>query len=346
MKSKSSPSYYYDYSKVFSYSKNNIVLVGNRGHGKSYGIKDIGLKYSIKIHELGLIWIRRYDDDIKRLKPRFLTDWLKYNYDLMEKYSIYQEGDFIYCEDKKTMDRWTICEFISLNSYEKQKSIPRPYVKYIVYDEFITRKQYLSDECFFMEDLKESIVRDRTEYFVIFLSNSLTTQNPLLEGFEIVPRDFTKEFTCRNNFILHYDVFNEDWKKHKRETSRPMFTKRDYTKYSVDGQFILDDSTGVEEPPKGAIKNFQYNIALDELIIGVWLINGIYYMGEPVQGNGTKTYSPNANDCFSKNFQYLDLKNLWWKHRMDDFTVGRIKFKSLKIKNAFMNVFLSINRKF
>ena len=346
MKKQTKAKYYYDYSKVFSFGKNNILVIGTRGHGKSYGIKDIGLKYSVKIHELGMVWIRRYDDDIKRLKPRFLTDWLNNVPELTEKYAFYQEGDFIYCEDKKKLDRWTICEFLSLNGYEKQKSIPRPFVKYIVYDEFITQKQYLSDECFFLEDLKESIVRDRTEYFVILLANSITTQNPILEGFEITPRDFSREFTCRNNFVLHYDSFNEDWKAHKRETSRVMFTKQDYTEYSIEAKFILDDISGVEEPPKGAIKNFQYNVVLNGLEIGVWLVNGIYFMGEPVNGNGTKTYSPNANDCFSKNYQYMDLKNLWWRHRMEDYVDGRIKFKTLKIKNAFMDVFLSINRKF
>lgn len=341
-----SKSYYYDYSKVFSFNKNNIVILGDRGHGKSYGIKDIGLKYSIKIHELGLVWIRRYEDDLKWLKPRFLTDWLKNQTDLLEKYVFYNEGNFIYCEDKKKMDRWAICEFISLNAYEKQKSIPRPFVKYMVYDEFITSKEYLKDECFFMEDLKESIIRDRTDYFCIFLANALTTQNPILDGFGIKPRDFTKEFTTRNNFILHYDSFDTAWKEHKQATLKAMFTERNYTDYSVESKFVLDDINGVEEPPKGAIKNFQYNVALNGVLIGVWLINGIYFMGEPIEGNGTKTYSPNASDCFSKNYQYLDLKNLWWKHRMNDYVDGRIKFKSLKVKNAFMDVFLSINRKF
>lgn len=339
-------SFYYDYSKVFSYGKNNIVVVGDRGHGKSYGAKDIGMKYGIKNHCLGLVWIRRYVDDLKLLKPRFLQDWLPNNEELCEKYIFYNEGNYIYCEDKKTNDRWEIVEFIGLSSYEKQKSIPRPFVKYMVYDEFITQGQYLQNECFKIADLRESVFRDRNSYFVIFLANALTICNPVFEGFEIKASDVKKEFTIRNNFVLHYDTYDQEWKKHKRSTTKQMFTGIAYEDYSIDSKFVLDDASGIEEPPKSAVKNFRYNIALSDIIIGVWDINGITYMGDPIMGNGVRTYSPIANECFAKNYQYLDLKNMWWKNQMDSFVNGTLKFKSVKIKNALVEIFLSINRKF
>lgn len=346
MKKQIKASYYYDYSKVFSYGVNVIAIMGMRGHGKSYGIKDIGIKYSIKIKDLGFVLVRRYQEDIDVLKQKFLADWIINNKELCEKYSFYVEGNYCYAEDKKELKRFPVCEFINLNSYERQKSVPRPKVKYIVYDECVSKKGYLKDECFMLADLKESIVRDRSEWFLILLSNALSTQNPIFEGLGITTRECTREFTCRDNFVFHFDDYDEEWKKHKREVSKPIFKNLNYEDYSIDSMFVLDDISGVEEPPKGATKNFQYNVVLNGLEIGVWLVNGIYFMGEPVNGNGTKTYSPNANDCFSKNYQYMDLKNLWWKHRMEDYVDGRIKFKTLKVKNAFMDVFLSINRKF
>lgn len=336
---KTKKSYFYDYTKVFSYNKNNIVIVGDRGHGKSYGIKDIGLKYSIKIKQLGLIWIRRYDIDLKKLKKRFLTDWLMNNADILEKYDIYSEGDFIYAQDKKTMERFEICEFIALNTYDKQKSIPRPYVKYVVYDEFITTGQYLNDECFAMSDIKESIIRTREQYFFIFLANALSTNNPILEGFGITPKDFQREFTTRFNFVLHYDNFDSEWKEYKRSVTKPMFTNYNYEEYSMESRFIMDDDAGVEEPPKNAIKKFRFNLSVNGNQMGVWDVNGLYFISEPVKGTGARTYTNMSNECFSENFVYMSLKDAFWKGLLEAYLSGMVRFKSLKIKNEIMNVF-------
>ena len=346
MKSGKTLNLYYDYSKAFSYNKHQIVIIGDRGHGKSYGIKDIGLKYGIKNHVLGLIWVRRYFEDLKRLMKKFLTDWLPNNPKISEEYSIFVEGMFVYCMNLKTLDKWVVCEFIALSGYEKEKSVPRPNAKYLVYDEFITKGQYLKDECFAIADLKESIFRDRVEWYVIYLSNALTTQNPILDGLGINPKDFTHEFTSRDTFVLHYDSYDVEWKKHKKEVSPPMFKNYDYESYSIDSNFVLDNLNGVEEPPTNAIKKFQYNLKLETILIGVWNINGLTYFGDAIVNQATRTYSPMSNDCFANNYIYIDYKNLYWKHRMDDYVNGRLRFKSLKIKNALLETFNLIKSHF
>lgn len=239
-----------------------------------------------------------------------------------------------------------VCEFIALSTYEKQKSIPRPFVKYIVYDEFISTGQYLKDECFAISDLKESIVRLRGEWFCVFLANALSTNSPILEGFGITPKDFKKEFTARNNFILHYDSFNAEWKQHRKDVSKPMFTNYNYEQYSLESRFIMDDDAGVEEPPKEAIKKFQFNLSVNGTKVGVWVINGLYYLSDGLEDMGAKTYTNMSSECFKNNYIYMSFKDAFWKGLMQAYVDGFVRFKSLKIKNEVMNVFKLATRGF
>lgn len=62
-------SIYYNYDRVFSYNSLLNIIIGERGVGKSYGLKKHCIKNFLKTgHQF--IYLRRYETEIKKLMKR------------------------------------------------------------------------------------------------------------------------------------------------------------------------------------------------------------------------------------------------------------------------------------
>lgn len=157
---------YYRTDKIESLKAQYNILLGERSCGKSYAVKE---KVLMKAwHEKSyFVLIRRYRDDITR------TNVLNYFAD-MPIMSItdgeYMGIDFYrnqlffckYDDDGKIHRGQFIGHVVSLNNDERIKSQAFPNVTDIIYEEFITKNLYLTDEPTRLMNVISTIARDET----------------------------------------------------------------------------------------------------------------------------------------------------------------------------------------
>lgn len=141
---------YYNISRVKGVDGKIKILLGGRNIGKSYAVKHDVAKDCFQTGT-EFIYLRRWDEDIKT------TNVVQYFADLdVEKVTdgkykdIYVYQSRIYFtnldENGKPTERYLVGYAHSLNQGERYKSQIYPKVRTVIYEEFITNKQYIKNE--------------------------------------------------------------------------------------------------------------------------------------------------------------------------------------------------------
>ena len=163
-------SMYWDANRILSYDMLFNYVIGERGNGKSFGAKKIGIKRFLKSGKQ-FIYLRRYDSEIKKAKKKFFKD--------MDKY--FPDNKFDVKGDELTIDGNTCGYLCTLSVSDNYKSVPYPDVDLIIFDEFIIENikvhHYLDDEVNKFLSFYDSIGRTR-DIKVLFLANAVTCSNP------------------------------------------------------------------------------------------------------------------------------------------------------------------------
>jgi len=131
--------HYYDYNKILSYNAPINILIGERGVGKTYGMKDYLIRRFLKKKEK-FLYIRRYENELKSV---FQKDFFG---DIRDKYS-----DILLTSKNKRFyingEEFGIAK--RLTESQDLKSVSFSDVKTIVFDEYAiekNRRYYLSNE--------------------------------------------------------------------------------------------------------------------------------------------------------------------------------------------------------
>ena len=140
------------------------MLLGGRNIGKSYATKHDVLK---ECYNTGMeyVYLRRWDEDIKPKNAinyfadvdiKVLTDG-KYTEVYIYQSIIY----YVNRENNKIVDKYVAGYTHALNLNERYKSQIFPKVIYIIYEEFITNRLYLPNECDTLLQYVSTIFRER-----------------------------------------------------------------------------------------------------------------------------------------------------------------------------------------
>lgn len=345
-------SVYYDFGPILSYNAEMNIICGMRGNGKTYGAKKYVLDRFFKRGDQ-FVYCRRTDEELKKTKKKFLTDIASVYEDKGDLRVVGDELWFIPTVDDndddsdedessdKTTDSYVIVGyFMALNCYEKYKSGSYQKVKTLIYDEFMSKNGYLKDELFNFCDIHETVFRDRTDVKVIMISNTMSTVSPYFEAFNIkIEKGFkgikksTFSFKGKGKYTVVADFpESTEYAEHKRQTPSGLLAMiTGYSNYSIDGEFMLDDSRNVVDNINKSSLEFRYNLILNNLKIGVYLYNGVYYFGDAFE-NG-KTYATTAEEVAK--FGALFVSKQWTNFRNYErsFKSDRMLFKDIKIKN-------------
>ena len=136
---------FYDYHKILSYNAPVNVLIGERGVGKTYGIKKLMIQRFLKKKEK-FLYIRRYDKELKSvLSKAFFSDVQKE----FPEHKLSTNGRTFLCDGE-------VFGFAKrLTEAQDLKSVTFDDIKYIVFDEYAIEKNkryYLpnerNDNCF------------------------------------------------------------------------------------------------------------------------------------------------------------------------------------------------------
>ena len=216
---------YYDTSKILAEGSTYNIVIGQRSNGKTYGFLEDALdEYCKNGHPS--VYVRRYDESIttsnifKLCTPHtnsltIMSEgrWNAFEYKartfypvrISEKGAVEERGaPFLYC--------------VGLNSWEHKKGQDRGFVKFIIFDEFLTRDTYLTDEYAKFMNLLSSFIRDRTGTLIIMLGNTVNKFCPYFNKFKINMKDIKQGFIY--NFRYGETTMSLEYCKQSNNTSK------------------------------------------------------------------------------------------------------------------------------
>lgn len=167
-----------DYPGAYYY-----MAFGERSNGKTYSALDYALERYFK-HGEQFAYIRRFGEDVKRKNLLTLLSAHVENGRIStlsdNKYTLvdYTAGKFIaynYSEDngKIEKDIQPMGYAFDLNAMEHHKSTSYPKVTTIIFDEFLSRQGYITNEFVLFMNTLSTIIRDRVNVTIFMIGNTV-----------------------------------------------------------------------------------------------------------------------------------------------------------------------------
>ena len=179
---------FYSLKRILEKDARYNIIFGERSNGKTYAVLEYAYKEYLKSGKQ-LAIIRRWDEDfIGANSSRVCYESLMSNKDgknIIKEYSKgryqgvqYYSGNYYLTaydneKDKTFRTDKIIAIAFSINSQEHYKGSSFPNVKYILFDEFITRKYYLVDEFINFQQLLSTIIRTRDDVTIFMCGNTI-----------------------------------------------------------------------------------------------------------------------------------------------------------------------------
>lgn len=321
-------SMFYCDQQILSYKRLYNLIVGVRGHGKTYNCVRRCIECGLKNKRMSFVVLVRYKEDIKDIKDGW---WNGCDVEtLFPEWKFSCVGKDIYAQNE--LEKICIGQYVAITEYARAKRVPRPYVKYIFFDEFLNEdNDYLPNEISKFLSICDSVIRNRNDVRVFLVSNHITILNPYFDhfGFTKLNQRFTKG---NNDAILEFTDSDEFVKF--RETTKFGASIKDttYGNFALNGQFMLDDETNVMKRPTGRV-NFLFNLSLDGINIKVSMVNNILYLEKDYDGT-RKKYTPYVLDAKTNGAIFCEKTFRLFKVVNKYFLNDRIAYDDLKTKNS------------
>lgn len=164
------------------------MAIGERSNGKTYSALDYALENYFKKGEQ-FAYLRRFGEDIKKRNLVNLFTGHQENGRISKlsggKFSRidFGIGAFTAYEidpetEKKIYDTQPMGYAFDLNSVDHHKSLSFPKVTTIIFDEFLSRQGYLSNEYVLFMNTLSTIIRDRDDVTIFMLGNTVNKYCP------------------------------------------------------------------------------------------------------------------------------------------------------------------------
>ena len=330
---------WYSYDKVLSYHAMLNFIIGERGCGKSYGIKKYVLNKFKKKHRQ-FIYLRRYDTELRKsLKDdEFFKD--------ISLDPIFKDDEFTVRGDKFYMNDKVCGYAIPLSKASIFKSVPFPDVDTIIFDEFLIDNatyHYIPDEPEKLLDFIETVGRLR-DIQVFCLGNSISIVNPYFDYFNISLPYNTDIKTFRQGLILINYIKNEVYRKVKKESKFGSLIKdTKYGEYAIENQFIKDNHNFIKK--KDTKSKFFFNIIINNHTYGVWMdyTSNDMYISKSYNSKHPVTIAFNYKD-HSENTIMIKSKSVFFQNLVKHYLNGNLYFDNMQIKSDVTTLIHKTNR--
>ena len=330
---------WYTYDKVLTYNAMLNFIIGERGVGKSYGIKKHVLKKFKKKHRQ-FIYLRRYDTELRKsLKDNEFFKDIELD-PLFTEDSFYVKGDKFYMNDE-------VCGYaIPLSKASIFKSVPFPNVDTIIFDEFLIDNNtyhYIQDEPEKLLDFMETVGRLRNIQ-VFLLGNSISIINPYFDYFNISLPYNSDIKTFKEGMILINYIRNEEYRKVKKASKFGKLIKdTKYGEYAIDNKFLKDNNNFIKK--KSPSSKFFFNLILNGHTYGVWIdySSNDMYISKHINNNHPVTVTFNYRD-HSENTIMLKSKSVFFQNLVKHYQNACLYFETLQIKGDVTSLIHKTNR--
>ena len=179
---------YYSLDNILKYNCDYNIIIGERSNGKTYAALDYALSHYVKNKEQ-FAYVRRYKEDYRGKRGQALFESLSYNNRITEathyQFSTvyYYAGRWFLANRDEILNKLIpsddpIGYAFSLSDMEHDKSTSYPRVTTIIFDEFLTRNYYLTDEFVTFMNVVSTIVRQRDNIKIFMLGNTVNRYSP------------------------------------------------------------------------------------------------------------------------------------------------------------------------
>ena len=182
-------SVYWLINKILATKADFMLVIGQRGNGKTFGV----LKYFLEQYKKSkkrFAYLRRWDEDIKAYRMEQLFAPFRNVIDEVfgEEFTIEYKNHKFYLVNGNGTKVDTIGYVLSISSSAHTKSISYTNLGYILYDEFIrmTGEQELKDEMSRFDNTLSTLIRgDNNNVKVFMLANTVSKYSPFFLRFGI-----------------------------------------------------------------------------------------------------------------------------------------------------------------
>ena len=176
---------YYSYHNIDKLNATYNLIIGQRSNGKTYGWCRKAIDAYID-DGLPSAYIRRLDEQIRPTNISNLfnphAEYInertngKYNavvYRLHAYYFARYEKTVSGGEKKVAQDKKPFCRTYAISTAETTKGSDNGEIKYVCFDEFMTRVHYLTNEFVLFQNLLSSLIRTRSGVKIYMLANTV-----------------------------------------------------------------------------------------------------------------------------------------------------------------------------
>lgn len=180
---------FYSVDDLMALNTTYAISIGERSRGKTYSALCWGIKMVVNSeYKDAFCYVRRWDVDLRGKRGKSLFNALETNGEIERltngkwKYVHFYAGMWYFCKlDEKgniIKSETPFCYGFSLNNMEHDKGSSYLDVKFIIFDEFISRMQYLGDEWGAFLNVISTVVRYRNDVRILMLGNTVSMENP------------------------------------------------------------------------------------------------------------------------------------------------------------------------
>lgn len=178
---------FYSLSRILQKNAQYNMIIGERSNGKTFACLKYGLKrYCVLGEQMAIV--RRWSEDFTGKRGQTMFDAIEQN-GLVSKYTRGEWTGIYYFSS-----RWFLCKYddkgkritdnrpfayaFAISAGEHDKSTSYPGIRTIVFDEFLTRNNYLKDEFVLFMQVVSTICRQRKDIKIFMLGNTVNKFSP------------------------------------------------------------------------------------------------------------------------------------------------------------------------
>ena len=329
-------SIYYDPNKMLSYNALLNFVVGQRGCGKTYGMKKWCIKRFMKTGEK-FIYLRRYKEE---LNPKDLGKFFNAFEDDqdLKGFEFKVEGKKFFMNDQ------LIGEALPLSNQQYFKSVEFAGYNTIIFDEFIIEKgniHYLENEPEKLLSVMDSVFRDRQNCRCVCMANSVLWANPYFAYYKFDPMAVGFQ-TRQDNMVVLQVYENEAFKEH-RSKSRfgRLVSGTRYEEMAVENKFHDANDDFICKKPKNA--ELYVNLVWGRDVFGLWFDRNEYrYIVSKKHNPDVQTVCYSKKD-YTPNMMLISDRSLNMnKILRRAFANGYIFYEDVYIRNTMYDLFTMI----
>lgn len=327
-------SLYYNPNKLLSYNRILNYVVGARGIGKSYAMKEFPIKRFLKYGEQ-FIYVRRYKTELKKIGNYF-----------NDIASAFPDHEFKVKGRQLFIDGKLFGWAIPLSGWQSEKSNAYPNVSTIIFDEFIREKDhsgYLPNEVDALLNLMDTVFRNRDNVRCVCLSNAVSVVNPYFLYFNLTP-NIEKRFNAYEHVLIEIPESKDFSEERKKTKFGALINGTDYGAMSLENEFTHDSNIFIERRSKES--KFQFSVIYKGLQLGIWVdvSEGLMFLSTDYDPSSKNVYAMSTDDLKENAMLMTGWRNNYHLKKMvSAFKNGYLRFDNQVIRTTGYELFKKMN---